>query len=65
MSERMHDRNSGTKPRVFKIRDNGMWWADVRTADGVYVCDVFPTYEQAIAQSREYARGNTTKESQK
>ena len=55
---RMKDRNAGHKPRIYKLTEKGMWWADVRTHDEQYKCDCFFTYSAALDQAHEYAAMN-------
>jgi hypothetical protein len=55
MSTRMRQRLATSKPRVYKLTNGGMWWADV-VVGHTYYCELFSTYAEAIAKAHEYAR---------
>lgn len=47
-----------SKPAVYKITPNGMWWATVRTSDDRYHSDCFHNYQEALELAHEYAAMN-------
>lgn len=46
-----------SKPAVYKITAQGMWWAAVRDGAGKYHADCFVTHGAALSKAFDYAAG--------
>lgn len=46
-----------TKPVVYKILPDGMWWASSKDQQGKYHSDAFYTHWAALSKATEYAAG--------
>lgn len=58
MMSYQHERPNPLKPFVCKLSKRGMWWAEVLTPDGRYLCKPFFYYQDALAKAYEYAALN-------
>lgn len=46
-----------TKPVVYKITPDGMWWATAKDQQGNYHSDCFNVHGSALSKAIEYAAG--------
>jgi hypothetical protein len=47
-----------SKPAVYKITPNGMWWATYRDQHGKYHTDCFHEHYEALSKAYKYAAGS-------
>lgn len=46
-----------SKPAVYKIRPDGLWWASYRDQHGKYHSEMFHNHGEALQQAIKYAKG--------
>ena len=46
-----------SKPAVYKINRDGMWWATAKDPEGKFHSDCFNNHWAALSKAQEYAAG--------